>query len=159
MTIQFNFAVVAASMETRTMEVRYDAPGCQTVLIGMPLPSVGQDVVDVVSAYAPIAAWQEAERLVQLVEVGMSGAVDIADAPAPAAPRILTPRQIRLALSQMGYREQVEAAVAAGPLALQDAWSHALEFVRDDPGVLQMLAAVGATPEQADQLWALGATL
>lgn len=79
--------------------------------------------------------------------------------PAPAVPRSLTPRQIRLALSQMGYREQVEATVAAGPLALQDAWNHALEFVRDDPGVLQMLEAVGATPEQADQLWALGATL
>lgn len=79
--------------------------------------------------------------------------------PAPAVPQSLTPRQIRLALSQMGYRERVEAAVAAGPLALQDAWNHALEFVRDDPGVLQMLAAVGATPEQADQLWTLGATL
>lgn len=79
--------------------------------------------------------------------------------PTPAVPRVLTPRQIRLALSQMGYREQVEAAVAAGPLALQDAWNHALEFVRDDPDVALILAAVGATPEQADQLWTLGATL
>lgn len=70
-----------------------------------------------------------------------------------------TPRQIRLALSQMGYREQVEAAVAAGPLALQDAWQYALEFLRDDPMVADMLAAIGATPEQADQLWSLGATL
>lgn len=79
--------------------------------------------------------------------------------PAPIVPRSLTPRQIRLALSQMGYREQVEAAVAAGPLALQDAWNHALEFVRDDPDVALILAAVGATQEQGDQLWILGATL
>lgn len=79
--------------------------------------------------------------------------------PAPAVPRSLTPRQIRLALSQMGYREQVEAAVAAGPLALQDAWQYALEFLRDDPMVADMLTAIGATPEQRDQLWTLGATL
>ncbi len=79
--------------------------------------------------------------------------------PAPVVPRSLTPRQIRRALSLMGYREQVEAAVAAGSLELQDAWHHALEFLRDDPMVIEMLEAVGATSQQGDQLWTLGHTL
>lgn len=101
---------------------------------------------------------------VVLVDVGDPvpvGAVLASSLPsaAPVVPRSLTPRQIRRALSLMGYREQVEAAVAAGSLELQDAWHHALEFLRDDPMVIAMLEAVGATSQQGDQLWTLGHTL
>jgi hypothetical protein len=87
-----------------------------------------------------------------------NAALPYAPRPDPA-PQSITPRQIRLALSQMGFRAQVEAAVAAGPLSLQDAWNYAQEFLRDDPNVAAMLGAVGATPDQADALWAMGATL
>lgn len=117
---------------------------------------------DITQMFHPALVWVEAGPD---VSVGCSyvggefAAPQSEPQPAPTVPRSLTPRQIRLALSQMGYRDAVEAAVAAGPLALQDAWQYALEFLRNDPMVAQVLAAIGATPEQADQLWTLGATL
>lgn len=116
---------------------------------------------DITQMFHPSLVWVEASGSVSVGNVYAGGvfAPSPAYTPATVVPRSLTPRQIRLALSRMGFRDPVEAAVSAGPLELQDAWNHALEFLRDDPLVADMLTAIGATPEQADQLWTLGATL
>lgn len=75
----------------------------------------------------------------------------------------ITPSQIRLALTAAGLRVAVEAAVAAAVAAgdsdLDDYWRHSPAFHRCHPLVATMIAAVGATDEQADALWRSGALL
>ncbi len=77
----------------------------------------------------------------------------------PPVPLIITARQIRLALNQVGLRDAVEAAVAVGDRDLRDWWEFSTEVHRDNPMVIGMISALGVTPEQADTLWRLGATL
>lgn len=75
----------------------------------------------------------------------------------------LTPSQIRLALTAAGLRVAVEAAVAAAVAAgdsdLDDYWRHSPVFHRCHPLVATMIAALGVTDEQADELWRAGALL
>lgn len=66
--------------------------------------------------------------------------------------------QIRLALSDLGLREAVEAAVAASSQEIKDWWAESLRFLKSDPMVQAMAAQLGVTAEQLDALWALGAT-
>lgn len=67
--------------------------------------------------------------------------------------------QIRKALNQMGLREAVEAAVAAGPQDAKDAWAYANEFERDHYLIESFAQALGKSDEDIDALFALGATL
>lgn len=67
---------------------------------------------------------------------------------------IVSRRQARLALLEMGYFEQVESAVYDGPKAVQieyeaDAWR------RDNPTLIAMAKALGLGDEQIDQFFAL----
>ena len=71
----------------------------------------------------------------------------------------VTPWQIRKALNQLGLREQVETAVAAGNQDVKDAWEFATEFVRTDPLVAVIQAVLGKTDEEVDALFILGSTL
>lgn len=106
-----------------------------------PTPPAGQQVVmGEPEEYAP-NQWRETYIL----------------APLPIAP--LAPRQIRLALTQLGLRDHVEQAVAAGDANLRDWWQYSLEYRRDHPLVEQMIQDLGVTAQQADDLWRLGATL
>ena len=78
--------------------------------------------------------------------------------PAPALAD-LTPRQIRMALTRVGLRAQVESAVAAGDQDLKDWWEQSLSFERGHVRVEAMRVALGQTPQMLDFLWALGETL
>jgi len=82
----------------------------------------------------------------------------------PVAPPVvftdLTPRQIRMALTQAGLRNQVESAVTASTdQTLKDWWGYSETFQRNHPMVLTMATGLGQTPAQIDALWKLGATL
>ena len=77
---------------------------------------------------------------------------------APPAPT-LSAWQIRKALNQMGLRDAVEAAVAAGPQDAKDAWAYANEFERGHPLIESFAQALGKSDEDIDALFALGATL
>lgn len=77
--------------------------------------------------------------------------------PAPLLP--LSARQIRMALRQAGLREAVEAAVAAAGGDLVDWWEYSIEYHREHHLVADMAASIGATPEQVDAVWRLGASL
>lgn len=68
-------------------------------------------------------------------------------------------RQIRMALSQVGLRDDVEAAVAAGSRDLQDWYEFTRIFERDHPQVVAMAALLGVTDTQLDDLWNLAITL
>lgn len=78
--------------------------------------------------------------------------------PAPA-PMSVTPRQIRMALTQAGLRSAVEAAVAAGDQDLKDWWFESNAFERDRPQVLAMAALLGVSDAQLEALWTLADTL
>lgn len=78
-------------------------------------------------------------------------------AQAPALP--VTPRQIRLALSQMGLRGAVENFVAQQDITVQDSWSYATEFTRDNEFVLAAAQALGKTDTDLDALFALARSL
>ena len=84
--------------------------------------------------------------------------------PEPADPIIIpspqiSPRQIRMALTQMSLRSTVETAVASGDQDLKDWYQFSTYFDRNHPQVLAMAAALGVDDTELDALWELGATL
>lgn len=76
-----------------------------------------------------------------------------------AVPKIVSPRQIRQALTRAGLRTSVESAVAAGDQDIQDWWKFATSFDRHNSHVLAMAQALGVTDLQLDDLWTLAASL
>lgn len=71
----------------------------------------------------------------------------------------LTPRQIRQAMTALGLRAEVEAAIASSSQDLKDWWEFAQSFERNHPMVVGMGQALGKTPAELDALFTLGATL
>jgi hypothetical protein len=71
----------------------------------------------------------------------------------------VTPLQMRRALNATELRAAVEAAVAAADQDARDAWQYASVIRRDDPILAAMAAALGKTPEEIDELFALAAQL
>lgn len=72
---------------------------------------------------------------------------------------VVSPRQIRLALNQLGWRDQVEVAVAAGDQDTKDGWEFATSFERLYPLVVSLGQGIGKTCAEMDQLFELAATL
>lgn len=81
--------------------------------------------------------------------------LDLEDAPLPP----VTPRQIRLALSQIGVRQEIEDWVKAQDITVQDSWQYATEVTRDNPLVIAACEAVGKTDAELDAVFALARTL
>ena len=52
------------------------------------------------------------------------------------APQSVSPRQIRIALSQLGVREKVESTVAKSSQDIKDSWEFATIINIDDPMVI-----------------------
>lgn len=94
------------------------------------------------------------KRTVFDISTGLS--VEVEDeAPPIYVPEKITPRQLRLILNAYGLLDDVEALVAQQDRAIQIAFSHALDFRRDDQ-LLNMLAqwmAPPVTQEQIDQMF------
>ena len=74
-------------------------------------------------------------------------------------PEEVTPRQIRLALTQIGMRASVEAAVAASNQEVKDTWEFSTVILRGNPLINSMGTALGKTKEDIDNLFILAATL
>ena len=89
----------------------------------------------------------------------MPGEIERPVVEAPPPVPTLSAWQIRKALNQMGLREAVEAAVAAGSHDSKDAWQYANEFERTHPLIESFAQALGKSDEDIDALFALGATL
>jgi hypothetical protein len=58
----------------------------------------------------------------------------------PPLPESVTPRQVRLALAQLGMLATVEVIVAQSPDAVKIAWEYATAFKIDDPLLMAMAA-------------------
>lgn len=74
----------------------------------------------------------------------------------PLAP--VSPRQIRLALTHIGLRQQVEDYVNAQDITVQDSWHYSTEFERNHPLMLACKDALGKTDEELDALFVLAAS-
>ena len=81
-----------------------------------------------------------------------------ADVP-PSIIQLVSPRQIRQALTATGLRASVEAAVAAGEQDVKDWWEFSTAFDRLHPSVIEMGAALEQSAEALDALWALAESL
>ncbi len=79
--------------------------------------------------------------------------------PVPVEPIIVSPRQIRQALTATGLRSQVEAAIAAGSQDLKDWWEFATAFEENHPMVVQMALGLQVDGDALHSLFALAATL
>lgn len=67
----------------------------------------------------------------------------------------ITPRQARLALLEVGLLETVQAMVAQQDANVRIQWEYANDIKRNDPLVCGLLAALGKTPKQIDELFIL----
>lgn len=88
-----------------------------------------------------------------------AAAIQEANKPVPAPITQISPRQIRMALTQLGLRNDVEAAIAAGDQDLKDWYQFSTFFARSHPQVLAMATALNVDAHELDNLWALAATL
>ncbi len=89
-----------------------------------------------------------------LVEVGD----DYLQTP-PVDPIIVSARQMRLALHQMGMLAAVQAFVDAGDEAVHISWEYATEFTTAHPLVIAAKQALGKTDQEIESLFRLAATL
>lgn len=72
---------------------------------------------------------------------------------------IVSPRQIRQALTRAGLREAVETAVSSGDQDTKDWYEFATEFDRYHEHVLMLAEALNVSESDLDNLWILAASL
>ncbi len=77
----------------------------------------------------------------------------------PVPVTVVTPRQIRLALSQVGLRAAVEDYVAAASQSVKDTWEFSTIIERNNPIIAAGAAELELSDEDIDSLFALAATL
>ena len=65
----------------------------------------------------------------------------------------ITPRQIRLQLTTLGLRQQVEDWVATQPIDIKDWWEFSTVFERNNQMLIDAATHFGLTSEQLDQLF------
>jgi hypothetical protein len=71
----------------------------------------------------------------------------------------ISPAQLREALLLVGLLDTVEMAVNSGDRSLQIWWEFATSFSRSNPKVRAMVAALGKSDEDMDNIWTLAVTL
>jgi hypothetical protein len=71
------------------------------------------------------------------------------------APEVrVSPRQLRLAMNQMGLRDQIEDWVAAQPRDIRDSWQYSTEFYASHPFVQGAKVALGKSDTELVALFA-----
>lgn len=80
-------------------------------------------------------------------------------APPPPPPLVISPRQIRQALTAMNLRTQVEIAVAESNQDTKDWWEFATQFEENHPMVIGMATELGVSESDLHALFELGSTL
>lgn len=93
-----------------------------------------------------------------MLEKWVAAYVPPAPEPAPV-PQVLTMRQARLVLHQVGLLDDVEAAVKAADRSVQIEFEFAQEVSRTWPTLIAMATALGLTESQLDNLFIQGALL
>jgi uncharacterized protein YlzI (FlbEa/FlbD family) len=102
------------------------------------------------------------EEQKQLVRNDFNGVVN--SVVTNTVPKIVTPRQIRIALIASGISlDTIENAIAALPEPNKSiakvTWEYSVEFQRNNPLIASMGPVLGLTESQIDQLFIFAATL
>lgn len=71
----------------------------------------------------------------------------------PSPPQKVTPRQMRIALTQLGLRSQIEDIVAASDQSTKDTWEYAIEIDRSHPMCNAIASQGGLTEEHLDEIF------
>ena len=93
-----------------------------------------------------------------MLEKWVEAYVPPAPEPTPA-PQVLTMRQARLVLHQVGLLDDVEAAVKAADRSVQIEWEFAQEVHRNWPTLVALAGALKLDDAALDALFMTGATL
>ncbi|MGQ0622673.1 MAG: hypothetical protein ACT4QA_22665 [Panacagrimonas sp.] len=103
----------------------------------------------------PVPRGQQARKVYVLEgeRVRQDWALDVLPVP------VVDDLQIRRALTAVGLRDAVEAAVAAGSQDLRDYWDRRLQFHVDHPLVVAMAAAIGVPRHDLEALFWQASTL
>lgn len=89
----------------------------------------------------------------------LQGGEWVPPSPSPAAvPETVTPRQMRLALHEMGLLPAVEAFIAVNGATVQIEWEYATAIRRDHPMWTAGAASLGKTEAEIDALFTLAST-
>lgn len=83
----------------------------------------------------------------------------VADPYIPHVPASVTRRQFKQALTRIGLRAAVEAAIATADQDTKDWYADSLNFERSNSVMNGMAVALGKTPADIDNLFRLAATL
>lgn len=73
--MKFSYEIVSVNETAKSMDVRFSAEGHDDILIGMPMPKEGEDIRNLMAAFAPIPMWQQRAAVVQSVSSGTTGEV------------------------------------------------------------------------------------
>ena len=79
--------------------------------------------------------------------------------PVPVPPIVVSPRQIRQALTRANLRTQVESAVASGDQDLKDWWEFATQVEESHPMVVAMASGLGIDGSGLHDLFVLAKSL
>lgn len=74
--MDYTYKILRSSTEFNVMEVEFEAPDCETIVVGMPLPVEGQDYLNIIRSYAPIHRWIQAKQVFVDVPVGEVGVLN-----------------------------------------------------------------------------------
>lgn len=111
-------------------------------------------IVNVAVADEPLATnWIKLENDFSIGDNYINGVFSKAEI-AVEVPQTLTPRQIRIQLTNSGLRQQVEDIIAnTDDYALKDWWEYSLDYKRDNPILIDMATQLGLTDEQIDDMF------
>ena len=77
----------------------------------------------------------------------------------PRVALVVSPRQIRQALTQAGMRDDVEAAVSAGDRDIRDWWEFSATIEEDHAEVVAMCERLGVSAEQRHAIFLAASAL
>lgn len=109
-----------------------------------------------VDAVEPNANWLEISKAEW---DGLNIQPELTDEQKRALLKPLTARQVRLILTQFGYRAQVESAISQATQNVQDEWNYANEFDRASPVLNGMAQMLGLADSDVDLMFEIGANL
>lgn len=79
--------------------------------------------------------------------------------PPPVVPTVVSPRQIRQALTRTNLRTSVENAISSGSQDLKDWYEFSAGFERGHSQVTSLATQLNITSTQLDELWTLAKSL
>lgn len=119
----------------------------------------GGSVTDGTKACWDAVSWEDARH-----KPTWSALVAVSGAASNTVPKLVTPRQAKLALLSAGLLDEVEAAIdaiadPATKRVAQIEWEYAQEIERGWPLLVQIAGAMGMTDAELDELFIAAATL